>query len=47
MILELIFLIGLTTGLLAGVILFYIIYYDELKAAREFNERQEQYKKMI
>jgi len=47
MILELIFLMGLTTGLLAGVILFYIIYHTDIKAAKEFNERQEQYKKMI
>jgi len=47
MILELSFLIGLITGLCAGLILFYILFYEDLKALKEFNERQERYRKMI
>lgn len=47
MILELIFLIGLTTGTVAGLILFYIIFREDMKAVEEFNERQERYKRMI
>ena len=47
MILELCFLIGLAAGLTAGAILFLIIFYEDFKAVKEFNERQEQYKKGI
>ena len=47
MIIEMVFLLGLTTGIFAGVILFFIIFYEEIKAVKEFNERQEKYRKMI
>ena len=47
MILELVFIIGLCTGLLAGLILFFIFDYDDRKARKEFEERQERYKRMI
>lgn len=47
MILELTFLIGLTTGSIAGLILFYFIFWDDIKAAKEFNKRQNRYRKMI
>lgn len=47
MILELVFILGLITGMLASLILFSIIYYDEIKASKDFEERQEQYKRMI
>ena len=46
MILEIIFLTGLFTGLVAGLILFYFLFHDDLKAADEFEERQQKYKKM-
>lgn len=46
MILELVFIIGLGTGLLAGLILFFICEYEDRKARKEFDERQEKYKKM-
>lgn len=42
MILELIFLSGLATGLLATLILIIIFYKDD-----EFEERQKRYRKMI
>lgn len=47
MILELVFLLGLTSGLSAGIILFYILFYDDIRAVKKFNERQEKYKRMI
>lgn len=47
MILELIFLTGLCTGLLAGLILFYFLFHDDLRALDDFDERQERYRKMI
>ena len=47
MILELIFIFGLITGVIAGLILFYILFHDDLKALDDFDERQERYKKMI
>lgn len=47
MIFELCFLIGVITGLCAGLILFYILYRDDLKALDEFEKRQERYRKMI
>lgn len=47
MILETCFLIGLFTGLCAGLILFYILFYDDIRAVKEFNERQGKYKRMI
>lgn len=46
MILELIFLSGLATGIIASLILV-LIFYKEEKASKEFDERQEKYKKMI
>jgi len=46
-ILDIVFLLGLTTGILTAVILFYIFYYEDIKAVKEFNERQEHYRKMI
>ena len=46
MILEAVFILGLITGLVAGLILFYILFYEDMKAVKEFNERQEKYKKM-
>ena len=46
MMLELIFISGLITGLLAGLILFYFLFHDDLKALDDFDERQEKYKKM-
>ena len=46
MILELIFLSGLFTGVLASLILV-LFFYRESKADKEFDERQEKYKKMI
>ena len=42
-----VFIIGLSTGMFAGSVLFYIFYYDEIKAVREFNKRQERYKRMV
>lgn len=47
MILELTFLIGLTTGSIAGLILVYILFGEDLKALDEFEKRQERYKRMI
>ena len=47
MILEIIFLTGLFTGLVAGLILFYFLFHDDLKALDDFDERQERYRKMI
>ena len=47
MILELVFLIGLLTGMIAGGILFYLIYWDDFQAVKEFNKRQDQYRRMI
>lgn len=47
MILEIVFIIGLITGLSAGLILFYILDYEDRKAKDEFDERQENYKRMI
>ncbi len=46
MILELIFLSGLATGILASIILV-LIFYKEEKASKDFEERQEKYKRMI
>lgn len=46
MILELFFLAGLFTGVLASLILV-IFFYREDKRSREFDERQEKYKRMI
>ncbi len=46
MILELIFLSGLATGIFASLILV-LIFYKEGRASKEFDERQEKYKKMI
>lgn len=47
MILELVFILGLTTGLVAGLILFYLLFGEDLKALDDFEERQQKYKKMI
>lgn len=47
MILKLTFILGLTTGIVTGLILFYILFRDDLKAMDEFEERQERYRKMI
>lgn len=47
MILETCFLLGLFTGLVAGLILFYILFHDDLKAADDFEERQKKYRKLI
>lgn len=47
MILECVFLLGLFTGMFASVILFLIIYREDLKAEKEFDKRQEKYKKLI
>lgn len=47
MILECVFILGLITGLFTGLILFLIFYWDEVKGNKEFDERQERYKKMI
>ena len=47
MMLELTFLIGLIVGLLTALILFYFLFHDDLKAADDFEERQERYRKMI
>lgn len=44
MIIELTFLIGLTTGLIAALILFLIVF---RKKDDDFEKRQERYKKMI
>lgn len=46
MLFEIVFIMGLITGLLAALILFLIIF-RENKASKEFDERQERYKKMI
>ena len=46
MILELIFLSGLATGVFASLIIV-IFFYREDKSSKEFDERQEKYKKMI
>lgn len=45
--LGMVFIIGLTTGMFASSVLFYIFYYEDIKAVREFNKRQEKYKRMI
>lgn len=47
MIIGIIFLLGLTTGLVAGLILFYILFHDDLKALDKFDKRQERYRRMI
>ena len=47
MILEVVFILGLCTGFLAGLILFFICEYEDRKARKEFDERQERYKRMI
>ena len=47
MILELVFIMGLTTGLCAGLILFYFLFWDDFKALDEFRKRQEKYRRMI
>ena len=47
MIYEIAFLLGLTVGTVAGLILFYLIFHEDLKALDEFEERQERYRKMI
>ena len=47
MILEMIFSLGLITGIVAGLILFYFIFRDDFKAVDEFNRRQEDYKKRL
>ena len=47
MILECVFILGLTTGTVAGLILFYIIFREDMKAVDEFNDRQKRYRKMI
>ena len=47
MILELTFILGLITGIVAGLILFYLIFRDDFRAVEEFNQRQERYRKMI
>ena len=47
MILECVFILGLTTGLVAGLILFYIVFYEDMKSVKEFNERQERYRRML
>ena len=46
MILELSFIFGLINGMFASLILFLIFYWEEIKASKEFDERQEKYKKM-
>ena len=47
MIIELSFLIGVATGFAAGGSLFYFLYWDDFQAVKEFNRRQEKYRKMI
>lgn len=47
MILECVFIMGLCTGLSAGLILYLILSHEERKAQREFKERQEKYREMI
>ncbi|WP_458456192.1 hypothetical protein [Methanobrevibacter sp.] len=47
MILEVTFILGLCTGVIAGLIVFYILFREDFKALDEFEERQEKYKKMI
>ena len=47
MIFEMVFLFGLITGCMASLILFLIIYREDIKASEEFDERQERYKRMI
>ena len=47
MILEMVFVLGLLTGLSSFLILFLLFYREDFKAWREFNKRQEYYKKMI
>ena len=47
MILEIVFILGLLTGIIASSILFYILFYEDMKAVKEFNNRQERYRKMI
>lgn len=46
-ILQICFFIGLILGVLAGIILFYTIFYEDMKAVDEFNKRQEHYKKWL
>lgn len=48
MIIGIIFLLGLTTGLVAGFLIHNIfILYGDLNSKKKFNERQERYRKMI
>lgn len=42
-----IFFGGMATGICLGVLIFYIIFREDLKALNEFNKRQEKYKEMI
>lgn len=44
---QLAFLIGFGTGIFVCTVLFFIIFYEDIKAVREFNDRQEKYRKMI
>lgn len=41
------FILGLITGMIACLILFYILYYNDIKAVRDFYKRQEDYKRRI
>ena len=47
MILELVFLLGLISGYVASLILFYLLFGEDLKALDEFEKRQESYKRML
>jgi len=47
MIFEVLFFIGVIIGIIAGILICYAILYKEIKAVKEFNKRQERYRKMI
>lgn len=47
MILEIVFILGLITGLAAGLILFYILFGEDLRALDEFEKRQKRYRRMF
>jgi len=44
---QLSFLIGLITGCFICLILFFIIFREDFKSQKEFDERQKKYKRMI
>lgn len=47
MIWEIVFFLGLMLGVITGIILFYTIFYEDMHSVKEFNKRQEHYRKWL